>query len=287
MNRNEACYCGSGKKFKKCHGPIFDKVATYARRGVEVPEFEMLKTPDQVAGIKEAAKINIAVLDEISKHVRPGISTAELDQIVHDTTAKLGGVPAPLGYNGYPKSCCISINDIVCHGIPDEQTILEVGDILNIDCTTLYNGYYADASRMYTVGNVSEERRQLVDAAKKCLDLGFAAVKPWGFTGDIGHAVQTYAESLGYSVVTDFGGHGIGLAFHEDPYIEHVGEPGTGMLLVPGMVFTIEPMINAGLPDLFVDADDEWTAFTEDAKDSAQWEYTILVTDTGAEILTY
>lgn len=287
MNRNDVCYCGSGKKFKKCHGPIFDKVGLYARRGIEVPEFELLKIPADIEGIKGAAKVNIAVLDEAAKHIRPGISTLELEQIIHNKTSEMGGVPAPLGYEGYPKSCCISLNDVVCHGIPDADTILEEGDILNIDCTTMVNGYYADSSRMFTVGKISESRQRLVDIAKECLELGFAAVKPWGFTGDIAHAVQTHAESNGYSVVTEFGGHGIGFEFHEDPYIDHTGEPGTGMLLVPGMVFTIEPMINEGSPEVLIDEDDGWTAFTEDAKDSAQWEYTVMVTETGAEILTY
>ena len=287
MNRNEPCYCGSGKKFKKCHGPLLDKVSLYERRGVEVPPFELLKTPKDIEGIKAAAKINIAVLDEVTRYIKPGINTAELDEVIYRKTLEMGGVPAPLHYNDYPKSCCISLNDVVCHGIPDEETVLLAGDILNIDCTTELNGYYADASRMFTVGTVSKSRQKLVDVAKECLDIGFAAVKPWGFTGDIAHAVQTHAESMGYSVVEDFGGHGIGLEFHEDPYIAHTGEPQTGMLLVPGMVFTIEPMINEGSPEVFVDEDDDWTCFTADAKDSAQWEYTVWVTDTGAEILTY
>jgi len=287
MDRNKECYCGSGKKFKKCHGPIFDKVALFARRGAEVPEFEMLKLPPHIEGIKKAAKINIHLLDEVAKLIKPGVSTATLDKFIHDTTYAMGGVPATLGYDGYPNSSCISLNEIVCHGIPDEETILEEGDILNIDCTTIFDGFYADASRMYTVGNISDERQKLVDVAKEALNRGVAAVKPWGFTGDIGHAVQTYVESLGYSVVTEFGGHGIGIEFHEEPFIAHVGTPGDGMLMVPGMVFTIEPMINAGVPDLFVDEDDNWTAFTADGKDSAQWEHTVLVTETGCEVLVY
>ena len=215
------------------------------------------------------------------------MSTAEIDKLVHDFTVSQGAIPAPLNYQGFPKSCCTSINDEICHGIPSEDVILKDGDIINVDVSTILNGYFSDASRMFKIGAVHPELDKLVNVAKECLDCGLKAAKPWGFMGDIAEAVQKHAESNGYSVVREFGGHGIGLQFHEDPFVSHVGKAGTGMLLVPGMTFTIEPMINMGTPDLFIDADNDWTALTEDGYPSAQWEYTILITEDGAEILTY
>ena len=219
--------------------------------------------------------------------IKAGMSTAEIDKLVHDFTVAQGAIPAPLNYQGFPKSCCTSINDEICHGIPSEDVILKEGDIINVDVSTIFNGYFSDASRMFKIGAVHPELDKLVDVAKECLDCGLKAAKPWGFMGDIAEAVQKHAEANGYSVVREFGGHGIGLQFHEDPFVAHVGKAGTGMLLVPGMTFTIEPMINMGAPDLFIDADNDWTALTEDGYPSAQWEYTVLITEDGAEILTY
>ena len=214
------------------------------------------------------------------------MSTEEINTIVHDFTISQGAIPAPLNFQGYPKSVCTSLNDEVCHGIPSEDVILEDGDIINVDVSTIYNGYFSDASRMFKIGTVHPDLEKLVRVAKECLDKGLESAKPWGFLGDIAEAVQTHAESNGYSVVREFGGHGIGLEFHETPFVSHVGKKNTGMLLVPGMVFTIEPMINMGKPDIFIDSDDGWTTLTEDGYPSAQWEYTVLVTENGVEILT-
>ena len=215
------------------------------------------------------------------------MSTEEIDRMVYEYTTSHGGIPAPLNYEGYPKSVCVSINNVVCHGIPSENTILKEGDIVNVDATTIVDGYYADASRMFIMGKASEEAERLVQVAKECLEKGVEAVKPWGFLGDIGAAVSEYAEANGYSVVIDLGGHGVGKQFHEEPFVPHVGEAGTGMVLVPGMVFTIEPMINAGGYEVYIDEEDEWTVYTEDGSLSAQWEYTLLVTETGIEILAH
>ena len=197
-----------------------------------------------------------------------------------------GAIPAPLGYENYPKSICTSIDDVVCHGIPDNKRILQSGDIINIDVTTILNGYYGDASRMYCIGEVSAEKRHLVQVAKECLDLGLAAVKPWGHLGDVGYAINSHAKKNGYSIVEDIGGHGVGIEFHEDPWVSHIGQPGTDMVLAPGMIFTIEPMVNMGDAEVWIDEEDGWTVYTEDGKPSAQWEYTVLVTEQGAEVLT-
>lgn len=287
LNRNDACWCGSGKKYKKCHIDFDQKILSYQNKGCLVPSKESIKTTAQIEGIKASAKINTEVLDLVANNIKAGMSTADIDKLVHDYTVSKGAIPAPLNYEGFPKSCCTSINDEICHGIPDEKVILKEGDIVNVDVSTIYNGYYSDASRMFMIGNVHEDLKKLVTVAKECLDKALEAAKPWGFLGDIGEACQSHAEANGYSVVTDFGGHGVGIQFHEDPFVAHVGKKGTGMLLVPGMIFTIEPMINMGEPDLFVDADNDWTALTEDGLPSAQWEYTVLITETGTEVLTH
>lgn len=287
INRNAPCWCGSNKKYKHCHLEFDKKLASYAQRGAIIPPRSIIKTPEQIQGIKESSKINTAVLDLVSTNIKAGMSTEEINTLVHEFTISQGAIPAPLNFQGYPKSVCTSINDEVCHGIPSPDVILENGDIINVDVSTIYNGYFSDASRMFKIGEVHPNLDKLVDVAKECLEKGLEAAKPWGFMGDIAEAVQKHAESNGYSVVREFGGHGIGLEFHETPFVSHVGKKGTGMLLVPGMVFTIEPMINMGTPDIFIDSDDDWTVLTEDGYPSAQWEYTVLVTETGIEILTY
>ncbi|MDU6341526.1 MAG: methionyl aminopeptidase [Clostridium sp.] len=287
INRNAPCWCGSNKKYKHCHLEFDKKLASYAQRGAIIPPRSIIKTPEQIQGIKESSKINTAVLDLVSTNIKAGMSTEEINTLVHEFTISQGAIPAPLNFQGYPKSVCTSINDEVCHGIPSPDVILENGDIINVDVSTIYNGYFSDASRMFKIGEVHPNLDKLVDVAKECLEKGLEAAKPWGFMGDIAEAVQKHAESNGYSVVREFGGHGIGLEFHEEPFVSHVGKRGTGMLLVPGMVFTIEPMINMGTPDIFIDSDDDWTVLTEDGYPSAQWEYTVLVTETGIEILTY
>lgn len=287
INRNAPCWCGSNKKYKHCHLEFDKKLFSYAQRGAIIPPRNIIKNEEQIQGIKESSKINTAVLDLVSKNIKAGMSTDEINTIVHEFTVSQGAIPAPLNFQGYPKSVCTSINDEVCHGIPSPDVILEEGDIINVDVSTIYNGYFSDASRMFKIGKVHPDLDKLVDVAKECLEKGLEAAKPWGFMGDIAEAVQKHAESNGYSVVREFGGHGVGLQFHEEPFVSHVGKKGTGMLLVPGMIFTIEPMINMGKPDIFIDSDDDWTVLTEDGYPSAQWEYTVLVTETGVEILTY
>lgn len=286
FNRNDLCWCGSGVKYKKCHIEFDEKLKRLEAQGFQVPPRSIIKTKEQLEGIKSSAKINNAVLDLVAQNIREGMSTEEIDKLVHDYTIAQGAIPATLGFEGYPKSVCTSINDEVCHGIPSEHIILKSGDILNVDVSTIFNGYYSDASRMFMIGEVSQEARKLVQVSKECLDKGIEAAKPWGFLDDIGAAIQEHAEKHGYSVVRDFGGHGIGLEFHEEPFVAHYGKKGQGMILVPGMVFTIEPMINEGSYEIVIDADDDWTVFTEDGSLSSQWEHMVLVTEEGIEIVS-
>ena len=285
LNRNDECWCKSGLKYKKCHMSFDEKLNELKRAGFEVPHHDIIKTKEQIEKIKESAKINNAVLDLVGENIKAGMSTEDINKIVHEYTVSQGAVPAPLGYGGFPKSVCTSINDEICHGIPSENVILKDGDIINVDVSTIYNGYYSDASRMFMIGNVSDKAKKLVQVTKECLEKGIEAVKPWGHIGDIGAAIQKHAEENGYSVVRDFGGHGIGLQFHEDPFVFHYGSKNEGMILVPGMIFTIEPMINEGSYDLYIDAENEWTAYTDDGSLSAQWEHMILVTEDGVEII--
>lgn len=285
--RNDPCWCGSGKKYKKCHIDFDEKIEEFEGAGHIVPSHEILKNAEQIEKIKESAKINIAVLDYVAEHIKAGISTAEIDKWVYDITTKMGGVPAPLNFEGFPKSVCTSINNEVCHGIPSEDVIIKDGDIINVDVSTNLNGYFSDSSRMFCIGNVSEESRKLVEETKNAVYEGLKQVKPWGFLGDMGQAVNDYVKSKGYSVVREVGGHGIGLEFHEDPWVSYISKKGTEMLMVPGMIFTIEPMVNAGKPDIFVDEDNGWTIYTEDSSMSAQWEIQVLVTEDGYEIIAY
>ncbi len=285
LNRNDLCWCKSGLKYKNCHLEFDEKLSDLKRRGYIVPTKNLIKTKEQIEGIKKSAEINNGLLDLISENIKEGMTTEEINKLAHDYTVSKGGIPATLNYDGFPKSICVSINNVVCHGIPSKDVILKNGDIVNVDATTILNGYYSDASRMFMIGEVDEEAKKLVEVTKECLDKGLEAVKPWGFLGDIGAAIQEYAESKGYSVVREFGGHGVGLDIHEEPFVSHLGKRGTGMVLVPGMVFTIEPMINAGSNEIFIDEDYGWTVFTDDDSLSAQWEHTILVTEDGIEII--
>ena len=285
--RNDPCWCGSGKKYKKCHIDFDEKIEEFEGAGHIVPSHAILKNAEQIEKIKESAKINIAVLDYVAEHIKAGISTAEIDKWVYDITTKMGGVPAPLNFEGFPKSVCTSINNEVCHGIPSEDVIIKDGDIINVDVSTNLNGYFSDSSRMFCIGNVSEENRKLVEETKNAVYEGLKQVKPWGFLGDMGQAINDYVKSKGYSVVREVGGHGIGLEFHEDPWVSYISKKGTEMLMVPGMIFTIEPMVNAGKPDIYVDEDNGWTIYTEDNSMSAQWEIQVLVTDDGYEIIAY
>ncbi len=265
-----------------------DKHIMYLQnKGHLVPSRKLIKTPEQIEGIRRSGVVNTGVLDLIAREIKEGMSTAAIDKLVYDYTVSHGAIPAPLNYEGFPKSVCTSINDVVCHGIPDEKEILRDGDIVNVDVSTILDGYYSDASRMFMIGNVSPEKKRLVEVTKECLQIGMEAAKPFGFVGDIGYAIQKHAQKNGYSVVRDLCGHGVGLAFHEDPEVLHFGRKGTGMLLVPGMVFTIEPMINMGRYEVYIDEDDGWTVLTDDGLPSAQWEHTFVMTDHGLEILTY
>lgn len=262
------------------------KLLVLAAKGHIVPDKSILKTPEQIEGIRKSAELNTAVLDHVAKHICAGMSTADIDKLVYDYTTEHGGIPAPLGYEGFPKSVCTSLNNEVCHGIPDENMILMEGDIINVDVSTILDGYYSDASRMFAIGQISKRAKKLLRVTEECVELGLAAAKPWGHLGDIAHAINSHAQANGYSVVEDIGGHGIGLEFHEEPFVSYVTPKGTEMVLVPGMIFTIEPMINEGSPDFFIDEDNGWTVYTEDDGLSAQIEYMVLVKEDGIEILT-
>ena len=263
------------------------QVLYYQNKGHLVPTRDLIKTPEQIEGIRRSGSLNTAVLDRVAEQIHAGMSTAEIDRLVYDYTVAHGGIPACLGYEGFPKSVCTSINEVVCHGIPSEDEILEEGDIVNVDCTTILDGYYADASRMFVIGKTTPQKQKLVDVAKECLEIGMQAARPFSFVGDIGNAIEKHAKKNGFSVVRDLCGHGVGVKFHEEPDVVHYGKKGTGMLLVPGMVFTIEPMINMGTWEVFIDEEDGWTVVTEDELPSAQWEHTFVMTENGLEILTY
>ena len=263
------------------------KLWTLASKGQIVPDRSLLKTPEQIEMIKKSAELNTAVLDHVAAHIHAGMSTAEIDKLVYDFTTEHGGIPAPLNYEGFPKSVCTSINNVICHGIPSENEILIDGDIINVDVSTILNGYFSDASRMFTIGDVSPEAERIVRVTKECVELGLKAAKPWGHLGDIAYAINSHAQENGYSVVEEIGGHGIGLEFHEDPWVGFARSADRGLLMVPGMVFTIEPMINMGAPDIFKDSGNDWTIYTEDGKPSAQWEISIAVTESSHGILAH
>ena len=286
IGRNDPCWCGSGKKYKDCHLALDEKINSYKLKGWKIPPKKIIKRPDQIDGIRESGLVNIAVLDYVAENIHAGMSTEDIDRLVAEKTKELGGIAAPLNYEGFPKSVCTSINDAVCHGIPNEEEILQDGDIINVDVSTIYKGYFSDASRMYMIGEMKPELQRLVQVAKECRDIGVQTAQPWARLGDVGAAIQEHAEKNGYSVVRDLCGHGVGIKFHEEPDVEHFGKRGTGMLIVPGMTFTIEPMINMGTYEVFIDEADGWTVCTDDGLPSAQWESMILITENGNEILT-
>ena len=285
--RNEPCWCGSGRKYKSCHALMDNRLQALYAAGYEVPTHAMIKTPAQIEKIRQSAKINIAVLDEIEKRIHEGMKTSEIDQIVYDLTTQMGGIPAPLDYKGYPYSVCTSVNDQVCHGFPSEDVVLRSGDIVNVDCSTILDGYFSDSSRMFCIGEVSPKKRKLVEVTRECVELGLKEVRPYAFLGDIAQAIIDHARSHGYSVVEEIGGHGVGLEFHEDPWVGYTGKRGTGMVLVPGMIFTIEPMVNMGTAAVCTHIDNDWEIYTEDGLPSAQWELMVLVTDEGYEVLSW
>lgn len=286
IERNEVCWCGSGKKYKLCH---LDKdeaeLMPLLNKGYPLPKRHLVLTPEQIEGIKKSSIITKSILDTVEKHVKEGISTLEINDIVHKLTLENNAIPAPLNYNGFPKSCCTSINDVICHGIPSKDDILKNGDILNIDLTSIVDGYFSDMSRMYKIGDVSKNASRLIDATKHCLEEGIKAIKPYAPVGNIGNAIHDVADSYGYSVVRALCGHGVGLKFHDEPNVAHYRTKAKTMILVPNMVFTVEPMINEGHYECYT-LDDDWTVVTDDGKLSAQFEHTLLVTETGVEILT-
>lgn len=287
LGRNDPCWCGSGRKYKVCHAAFDDKLIQLSDAGHMIPDHDIIKTPEQVEGMKRSAAVNMAVLDYVAEKIGPGVSTQQIDDWVAEKTKELGGICAPLGYEGYPKSVCTSINDVVCHGIPSDEEILKDGDIINVDVSTVFEGYFSDSSRMFMIGNVSDKARKLVEDVKKCVEIGLEYTKPWTCLGDLGNAINTYAQSCGYSVVREIGGHGIGLEFHEDPWVSYVSKPGQEMVLAPGMCFTIEPMVNCGKSDITVDKENGWTVRTKDGELSAQWEVQVLVTETGYELISW
>ncbi len=286
MGRNSLCPCGSGLKYKKC----------CASRSQDTLPFSVLKSEysrkynirfkssEDAEAIRKAGRIALEALDMAESMIRPGISTDEINAALHDLTIRHHAVPAPLNYRGYPKSVCISVNEVICHGIPDKR-IIKDGDIVNVDVTPVLNGYYADANKTFFAGTPGPDAIKIVNVSLECLRQGIQMVKPGNTTGDIGWAIQQYAEGQGCSVVREYVGHGVGFEFHEPPQILHYGKKGDGFLLLPGMVFTIEPMINLGDRFLHV-LEDKWTVVTNDGSLSAQFEQTLLVTEDGCESLT-
>ncbi len=287
LGRNDPCWCQSGRKYKVCHMAFDEKIQQYSLEGHMVPDHDMIKTKEQIEGIKESSKINIAVLDYVAEKIHIGMSTEEINRLVEEKTAEMGGIPAPLDYDGFPKSVCTSVNEQVCHGIPSENDILKDGDIVNVDVSTIYKGYFSDSSRTFMLGNVPDKTKKLVETAHKCIEIGLEQVKPWNFLGDMAQAINDFAQANGYSIVREIGGHGVGLEFHEEPFVSYVTKKGTEMLMVPGMVFTIEPMVNMGKADIYMDDDNGWTVYTDDGLPSAQWEVTVAVTEDGYEVLTW
>lgn len=287
IGRNDPCWCGSGRKYKTCHAAFDDRLSQLAAKGHKIPPHELIKTPEQIAGIRESAKINIAVLDYLGEAIHEGMNTAEIDRIVYEMTTDMGGIPAPLNYEGYPFSVCTSVNDQVCHGFPSEKVILREGDIVNVDCSTILNGYFSDSSRMFCIGEVSPEKKRLVDVTRECVQKGLEQVKPWGFLGDMGQAVHDHAFANGYTVVREIGGHGVGLEFHEEPWVGYNSRRGTQMVMAPGMIFTIEPMVNMGRVGIYTDDENNWEVYTDDGLPSAQWEIMVLVTQDGHEVLCW
>ncbi|HNX77537.1 MAG TPA: type I methionyl aminopeptidase [Candidatus Rifleibacterium sp.] len=285
VGRNDDCPCGSGFKFKRC---CMNKTNNVVER--DVAELYLrnyrihLKTPHDISGIKVAGRLVVDTLRKVEETIKPGITTNDINRFVHEYTLKHGAVPAPLNYRGFPKSVCTSINEVICHGIPSDR-VLKEGDIVNVDVTSILNGYYADANMTFFVGTCGPDAHKIVEVARESLKRGLSVVKPDNTIGDIGWAIQEYAEAKGCSVVREFIGHGIGKVFHEPPDVPHFGRAGTGITMVPGMVFTVEPMVNIGKRFLRV-LEDEWTAVTRDGSLSAQFEQTIVVTESGYESLT-
>lgn len=288
IGRNDLCWCGSGKKYKKCHmgddkkgsnTPSQDSSPTSA-----VPPKIIPRSAEFKEGMKATCRLAKEALEMVESRITAGISTNQVDRWVSEFLKDHNATPAPLNYHGFPKSICTSINEVICHGIPSDRLIRD-GDIINVDITNILNGYFGDTSKTFLIGDCSDDAKRLTKETEKCLRIGIETVRPYGRIGDIGAAIQKHAHSQGFSVVEQYVGHGIGRSFHEDPQVPHFGIAGTGVQILPGMYFTIEPMINLGKKDLRV-LKDNWTAVTLDNKLSAQFEHTVFVTETGVEVLT-
>ncbi len=285
ISRNDLCWCGSEKKWKKCHYPEYAPggpiASTYLQKyGI------ILKSEFQIQKIRAACQITAKILDTICAHAKKGVTTLELDELSQELHKTAGVIPAPLGYGEppFPKTICTSLNEVICHGIPDKRP-LQDGDILNIDVSCILDGFFGDASRMVMIGDVSLDKRLVVEVSHECLKRAIAVCKPGALISYIGDAIEDYATEQGCSVVNQFVGHGVGVAFHESPEVPHHYNR-SQIPMTPGMTFTIEPMINAGVRDAVIDPHDHWTARTKDGKPSAQWEHTILITEKGHEVLT-
>lgn len=287
LNRNEPCWCGSGKKWKKCHYPAGPQSSAEILKSRYLKSYGiLLKNPEQIDGIRKAGHLAASILNTLCEAAKAGVTTNELNALADKLHKEAGATPAPLGYGDppFPKSICTSLNEVICHGIPSDVPLKE-GDILNIDVTSILNGYYGDCSKMVAIGAISEEKQRVYDVSYECLKRSTALLKPGIFVYEIGEVIEDYATSQGCSVVNQFVGHGVGVSFHEAPQIPHHYNK-VGIQLVEGMIFTIEPMINAGVRSAVIDPKDDWTARTGDLRASAQWEYTLLITQNGHEILT-
>ncbi len=286
IGRNDKCWCGCGKKYKQCHERSDEEnLRKFAEQGYPLPDRGLILSPKDIQGIRESAKVSVAIMDELDKFVKEGVTTLDIDNLVAKMTDDAGGICAPYNYEGFPMHCCTSLNNVVCHGIPD-NTVLKDGDIINVDVTTILHGYYSDMSRMYMMGNVSDEAKQLVEVTKECMYKGIESVKPYMPVGDIGNVINDITDKYGYGVVRALCGHGVGLDFHSEPIVNHFRTDRKTMVLVPNMVFTVEPMINAGTWDCNVSREDGWTVTTADGSLSAQWEHTVVVTEDGVDIIT-
>ncbi len=284
IGRNELCFCGSGKKYKKCCGMQNYEISDSIQKQYLDRFGIRLKNEKDIEFIRRAGQLVSDTLSMVESAIHPGMTTDEINTLVHNYTIQHHAIPAPLNYKGFPKSVCTSVNDVICHGIPGDR-VLKNGDIINVDVTSVLDGYFADANRTFFVGTPGQDAVKIVNVAKNSLKASLEMARPGNRIGDLGWAIQRYAEGQGCSVVREFVGHGIGFEFHEAPQVPHFGRKGTGVELIPGMVFTIEPMINLGSYKLKI-LEDKWTAITADGSLTAQFEQTILITDTGYESLT-
>ncbi len=285
--RNDECWCGSGLKYKKCHLGNDERMAAMEAEGYWVLPRKLLKTPADIEGIRRSAEVNVGALDYVAEHIGEGVSTAQIDEWVYDYCKQHDAIPADLNYEGFPKSVCTSINEVVCHGIPSEHDVLKSGDIVNVDMSTIKDGYFSDSSRMFCIGTVDPERKRLVDVTYDSVQAGLAAIRPWGLLGDVSRAVNEVATDAGFTVVREFGGHGIGREFHEDPWVGFHEDAGEGCVLVPGLCFTIEPMVNMGKPEIDTSDPNGWTVRTADGQPTAQWEVQVVITNDGYELLSW